>query len=533
MIKKLDKIVIVGGGSAGWMTAAVMKKAFPKKEIVVIESPKFPTVGVGESTLVAIRNFCKFLEIDEKEFMAFTNASYKLAIRFTDFYDKDSGSFFYSFGDPLVEGTNQGIRDWLWMKAMYPDIPLTDYVKSYFPQAALLDDNKFGLNKYGSFDNYEPDNDVAYHFDAVRFGLWLRNEYCVPRGVINLVTTVEKITTNENGIDTLYLDGDFPPVQADLFIDCTGFKALLLEQTLNVPFKSYEDMLPNDRAWACQVPYINKEKEMQPFTGCTAIENGWCWNTPLWSRIGTGYVYSEKFVSKEDALEEFKKYLMSDKMAVPRTREEVDNYSFRDVPMRVGVHERLWEKNVVAIGLSAGFIEPLESNGLYSVHEFLFKLLKSLQRGSVTQWDRDVFNTACIGMFRNFAEFVALHYALSIRDDTAYWRANADRVYDPGMVNLEPTTSVGFKDLQTKKMVTADPGQHREGIPWISVGMNYPVFDKVDQMLHEFYDNVDHKKFWAPFFTLLETRKNKWRRAAEKELSLFQFLKNNIYKDEE
>jgi hypothetical protein len=136
-------------------------------------------------------------------------------------------------------------------------------------------------------------------------------------------------------------------------------------------------------------------------------------------------------------------------------------------------------------------------------------------------------------MFRNFAEFVALHYALSIRDDTPYWIANVERVYDPSMVKLEPTTAVGFKDLQHKKMVTADPGQHREGIPWISVGMNYPVFDRVDQILHEFYDQVDHRKFWAPYFSLLESRKEKWKRAAEKEMTLYQYLKTNIYKDEE
>ena len=296
-----------------------------------------------------------------------------------------------------------------------------------------------------------------------------------------------------------------------------------------MPFNSYADILPNNKAWACQVPYIDKEKEMQPFTGCTAIGNGWCWNTPLWSRIGTGYVYSDKHISDEAALEEFKDYLCSDKMVVARTREQVDALSFRQVPFRVGIHKKLWEKNVVAIGLSAGFIEPLESNGLYSVHEFLFKLLKCLQRPSITQWDRDVFNTACIGMFRNFSEFVALHYALSVRNDTEYWKENAERTYDPKMINLEPTIFVGFKDLQVKKMVSADPGHHREGIPWISVGMNYPVLDKVDQQLHQFNDQIDHKTAWVPNFSMYDERKIKWQYAAKFETSLYQYLKNKIY----
>jgi tryptophan halogenase len=528
--KEINKIVIVGGGSAGWMSAALLSKAFPNKNIRLIESPKFPTIGVGESTLVAIRDFCKFLEVDEKDFMSFTDASYKMAIRFTDFYDVDSGSFYYAFGVPFMEGTRQGIRDWLWRKALEPNTPVQDYIKTYFPHSAMFDSNKFSLNKSGQFANYIPENDVAYHFDAVKFGLWLKERYCLPRGVELISATVDTITTNNDGVETLNLDTG-EQISADLFIDCTGFKSLLLEETLGVKFNSYADILPNNKAWACQVPYLEQEKEMQNFTGCTALGNGWCWNTPLWSRIGTGYVYSDKHITDEEALEEFKEYLCSDKMVVPRTRDQLDNLTFRQVPFRVGIHERLWEKNVVAIGLSAGFIEPLESNGLYSVHEFLFKLLKCLQRKTYTQWDRDVFNTACIGMFRNFAEFVALHYALSVRDDTDYWRENSERVYDHGMINLEPTTYIGFKDLQMKKMVTADPGNaFREGIPWISVGMNYPVLDQVDQKLHEFYDGIDHKKEWLPQFLEFDRRKHSWSQAADRELTLYQHLKKYIYK---
>ena len=529
MNKVINKIIIVGGGSAGWMSAAVLIKAFPNKEIVVIESPKFPTIGVGESTLVAIRNFCKFLDVNEKDFMSFTDASYKLAIRFTDFYDKDSGSFFYSFGDPYVEGTRQGIRDWLWRKAIEPTTPIHDYVRTYFPQSAMFDSNKYSTNQHNRFNNFIPENDVAYHFDAIKFGQWLKETYCLPRGVTLVQNTVVNTTTNKDGVDELILESG-EKITADLFIDCSGFKSMLLEGALGVPFTSYADILPNNKAWACQVPYVDQEIEMQNFTGCTAIGNGWCWNTPVWSRIGTGYVYSDKHITDNEALAEFKDYLCSDKMAIPRTKDQLESLAFRQVPFRVGIHEKLWEKNVVAIGLSAGFIEPLESNGLYSVHEFLFKLLKCLQRKTTTQWDRDVFNTACIGMFRNFAEFVALHYALSVRDDTEYWRENSERVYDPGMVNLEPTTHVGFKDLQMKKMVTSDPGSFREGIPWISVGMNYPVLDQVDQKLHEFYDGIDHKKEWLPQFIEFDLRKHKWNRAAESELSLYQYLKKNIYK---
>ena len=263
-----------------------------------------------------------------------------------------------------------------------------------------------------------------------------------------------------------------------MFIDCTGFKSLLLT-ALNEPFISYSDMLPNNKAWATRVPYKNKEAELEPFTNCTAIDNGWVWNIPLWSRLGTGYVYSNKFVTDEQALEEYKQYLMSDKMLYPRTREEVDALEYKNIDMRVGIHERTWVKNVVAIGLSAGFIEPLESNGLFSVHQFLFKLVKVLQRPATTQWEVDAYNAATFGIFRNFAEFVAQHYALSVRDDTEYWKANANRNYCPGIENLKPNTSQGFYPLADKKMHMAniDPTQ---GITWISTGMNYLLLDSVD-----------------------------------------------------
>lgn len=529
-MKKIEKIIVVGGGSAGWMTASVLIKAFPSKQITVIESPKFPTIGVGESTLVAIRNFAKFLEIEEKEFMSFTDASYKFSIKFTDFLKKDGGSFYYSFGIPELEFSYQGIRDWLWKKSLYQNTDNKEYIRWYFPQAALFEQNKFSINADGQFSNFNPDNDLAYHFDATKFGLWLKEKYCLPRGVNLISDTIIDVVVGEQGVDHLVLESNSNET-ADLYIDCSGFRSILLEQAMQVPFESYSHILPNNKAWACQLPYIDKESEIEGFTHCTAIENGWCWNTPLWSRLGTGYVFSDEFVSEEQALDEFKNYLCSDKMRIPRNRSQLENLNFRLVPFKVGIHEKLWVKNVVAIGLSAGFIEPLESNGLYSVHEFLFKLLKCLQRPRYTQWDRDVFNTACKGMFKNFAEFVALHYALTLRDDTEYWKNCTNKVYDSNMINLEPTTSVGFHDLQIRKMFTADPGDFHNGIPWISVGMDFTVFDRVDQMLHEFTDKMDHKTAFAPLFRQYEKRAETWWKAAEQQPSLYEYLKTNIYDD--
>jgi flavin-dependent dehydrogenase len=356
----VNKVVIVGGGSAGWMTAAYLIKTFPNKQIVVLESPDIPIVGVGESTLASITEFRDYLGIDEKDFMQKTNASYKMSIKFTDFYSENGGSFHYPFGKPNFEKTASGFDDWFQIKHTYPDTPLTDFVQSYFPSSFLFENNKFATNESGVYSPYNKKTDVAYHFDATMFGLWLKESYCIPRGVSYIEGTVVDAITSKNGIEALKLNNN-SEVHADLFIDCTGFKSILLGGFLKEEFISYEDLLPNNSAWACQVPYKEKEKELEPFTHCTALKNGWCWNIPLWSRLGTGYVFSNKYISSDEALEEFKSYLMSKKMIVPRTKEEVESFDYRLIKMRVGIHKRTWVKNVVAIGLSAGFIEPLES----------------------------------------------------------------------------------------------------------------------------------------------------------------------------
>ena len=185
---------------------------------------------------------------------------------------------------------------------------------------------------------------------------------------------------------------------------------------LNVKFNSYNDLLPNNKAWATKVPYNDKERELEPYTNCTAIENGWVWNIPIWDRIGTGYVYSDKYVSDDEALDEFKKHL--DSKGLDHSQSE-----FKNIPMRIGLHEDIFVKNVCAIGLSAGFIEPLESNGLLTVHEFLMYLIYIMDRhNNLSSMDILSFNRQCKKFFNEFTDFVAMHFSLSNRNDTKYWK---------------------------------------------------------------------------------------------------------------
>jgi tryptophan halogenase len=525
----VDKIVIVGGGSSGYITAAFLLKTYPDMDLTLIESPSYPIVGVGESTLADFTNFRDYFELDEKEFMKATDASYKFGIKFTDFYDTNSGSFHYPFRNPYLEGTQNGLADWLEIKAFYPETPVQDFARSYFPIVALIEQNKFCLNENGVLGNYNPYTDVTYHFDATKFGLFLRDKICLPNGLKIISSNVENADIGEKGIENLILSNG-EKIQADLFIDCTGFKSLLLGKYMEEPFISYNDMLPNNRAWATQLAYKDKENELEGVTNGTAIQNGWVWNIPLWSRLGTGYVYSDKYISAEDALEEFKQYLMSDKMIIPRTRAEVDALTYKDIPMRVGRHNKTWVKNVVAIGLSAGFVEPLESNGLFSVFWYVKRLAKSLLRGSVSQYDRDVFNHSCKNLFETFAEFVAAHYTLSVRRDTPYWIDISNRVFSEKLSNYIDTDILGFTYFAGQKMGNKIYNP-LDGMSYISVGMNYPFFDRVDQKLN--VSGRDIKEYIDSNKTHFELKKAIWEEHIKDAPSLMQYLADNIFEEME
>lgn len=526
----VKKVVVVGGGSAGWMSAATIAKLFPEMEVTVIESPNIPTVGVGESTLGGINVWLDALGIEEKDFIKDVDGSLKLSIKFTDFYDVDSGSFHYPFGSPLLGNAAMGLNTWNLkrLKLVDEDIQPDDYARTWVPQMALVERNRYGLNVAGEFDHYNPIADTAYHFDAVKFGLWLRDNFCKKLGVEHVQDTVEKVNTDESGVSSLVLASG-QEISADLYIDCSGFKSILLSGALEEPFISYEHILPNNRAWAAQIPYTDKEKELEIYTNCTALGHGWAWNTPLWSRIGTGYVYSDKFVSPEEALEEFKNYLNSDKMALHNPNRVTEEVKFRDIQFKVGTYPRIWVKNVVAIGLASGFIEPLESNGLFSVHVYLLRLVKALRRERISKWDRDTFNSNIKLLFDDLAAFVALHYTLSVRRDTNYWRAIAETTYDDDVEYPAPKVGVGFQDLAYRRM-DSEEYNTAGGIHYIATGLRYYAMDEEGLKRRELVNPmIDHDYLLTNFLRERQRLMAKWEAAAEASPTLYEYLKGTYY----
>lgn len=493
------------------MSAVSLKKFFPNKEIILIEDKNTPVIGVGESTLGSIRNWLSMLDIKDKDFMKECDAIYKLAIRFNNFNKEKNNSFFYPFGNPNIENNIADLNDWHLKKMLFPETPIVDYYNSIYPSMALINKNKLCNN----IDNWSLNNDTAFHFDAIKFGNWLKNNlFKKLNGTILFGKVIDHKLKEDGSIDYLNIDGN--KIYSDLFIDCTGFKSLLLSEFLKEPFNSYEDILPNNSAWAARIDYTDKEKQLVPYTDCTAIENGWVWNIPLWNRIGTGYVYSDKYISDEDALKEFKSYLKNHSIEA------------KNIKMRVGLHKRIWVKNVCAIGFSAGFIEPLESNGLYTVHQFLVKLLRVLQKDSVSRYAIDHFNESCRKQFRSFAEFVALHYALTEREDTEYWKYLYNKEYPMQLDYLQ--NYKGFQDYITSKMENFHY-EKEGGFHCIATGMNWFPTDIVS-IKHGTKIAIDDilKTMWKNSFKNLENKKEKWNNLADKALSYISYLKDNIYK---
>jgi tryptophan halogenase len=516
---KTNNIIIVGGGTAGWMTATTLVKLFPKKNITLIESPNIKTIGVGESTIGQLNKWLSLVGINSHDFMKSCNAVFKFSIRFNNFLTKKSGYFDYPFGRP-ENIDNNGENLWFFKKILEPKISITDYVSSYYPIMALVDNKKVYENNDGLLGDFIFDRDVAYHFDATKFGLWLRDNIC--KGKINHIKSeVKEIKTDNNGIKSLNLDnGD--KITGDLFIDCTGFKSMLLGEAMGDEFIPYNDILPNNKAWATHIDYTDKEKQMVMYAFCDAISNGWIWTTPLWDSIGTGYVYSDKFISDEKALIEFKEYLL-------KNGHNIDNCEFNKIIFKVGIHKRLFIKNVVAIGLSAGFVEPLESNGLATIHEFLFFLSTVIDRGDINQYDRDSFTFACRSNYQTWVEFVALHYALSLRDDTPYWKANIDRIYDKSVYDLLPTQSDGFIISLKNKMVD-NRFPSGSGISCISTGMNwFPMSDKTLKYAN-YNNNFDYTRVKL-LINEMDKRKNSWNDVVKDSSSLYEYLKKGVYNE--
>ena len=419
---KIKTTTIVGGGSSGWMAAAALSKLCPGVNVVLVESPDIATVGVGESTLGQINLFLDYLGLEDEDWMAACNATYKNSIRFTNFRENDGTSFQYPFSEGLdLTDKIGGVETHSELATLYPNEYTPDTFARFYAtlHTHIADANKQTANDNNFYRHYSFKWDTAYHTDAKLFGEYMRDKVALPNNVKHIkATVVDQKKDDKGNLESLTLDNG-TILTSDLWLDCTGFSSMLLEQCMGSEFKSFDSHLHNDSAWACRVPYENKDEEMHNYTDCHALGNGWVWHIPLWNRIGTGYVYSSKFTTAEDAKQEFIEHLKT-----TGSIERAENAEMYHVNMRHGRRERAWVKNVVGIGLSYGFVEPLESTGLLTTHENIVKLVEMLNRrnGFIGRTEIEAFNFSTEIEVLKFRDFISMHYSLSMRTDTPYWK---------------------------------------------------------------------------------------------------------------
>jgi tryptophan halogenase len=403
-MKPISKIVIVGGGTSGWLAAAMLSQHLKRElcEIELIESEELGTIGVGESTVPPFVGLIHRLGIDENEFLRATDGTYKLGIKFVGWHER-ADSYFHPFG---VIGKPIGNHDFYqcWLKARSQGN--TSELQDFSPCNVMAEQGRF----------FHPDKarntpiggaNYALHVDALLVAKYLRG-YSEARGLKRTEGKVVGVTQRENGfIDSVKLASG-AEVRADFFIDCTGFKAFLIGKTLGVESIDWQKYLPCDRAVACKT---ENKGALAPFTRATAQAAGWIWRIPLKRRVGNGYVYSSQFASDDAARATLLRSLDSACIEEPRV-----------IPYTTGHRKQFWKSNVLSLGLSSGFIEPLEATSIHLIARGMDFFLRYFP-------DRDCdpalireYNRRMIADFEEVRDFIVLHYSATARDDTPFWQ---------------------------------------------------------------------------------------------------------------
>ena len=402
------RILVVGGGSAGWMTALILARSLIEQgvEITLVESPTVGIIGVGEGSTPWLRGFFDSLGIEEAEWMPECHATYKCGITFDGWSTKPGrGSYFHPFA------------------SMLDNLTMTQFVSNTDARIrgadVCADPDRFFIAARLAAKNLAPKPDEhfpfdiwhGYHFDAVLLGQFLQKK-ALQRGVRHQTAHVTQANLNEQGAIASVSTQEGTTIGADLFVDCSGFAGLLINQALKTPFVSFSENLFNDAAVAMPTPIGDT---VPSETVSTAMRHGWAWKIPLTSRFGNGYVYSSQFCSADQAETELRQRLGLLDSDTPA----------RHLKMRIGRVTQHWNKNCVAVGLSQGFIEPLEATALLFIQQTATAFVDCLEQGDLSDAAQARFNARVNEHFEGTRDYIVTHYKTNSRSDTEYWRANA------------------------------------------------------------------------------------------------------------
>lgn len=410
------RILIVGGGTAGWLTAAYLARFLDladqaQIEITLLEAPELGIIGVGEGTFPTIRSTLKFLGIDETRFIRATSATFKQGIRFNDWLhapqaDGSRHHYLHPFEAPFyTEGTSL-VPYWLLQDAD---------TRPAFAEAVTIQnrvaESRRAPKKQGEGEFSGPLN-YAYHFDAARLAKVLEAR-AIELGVRHVTGLLTGVELDADGAIARVHTRELGALEADLYVDCSGFRAELIGKALGAEFKSAKHVLFTDRALACKIPYADPDAPIESFTIAAAHAAGWTWDIGLERARGIGTVYSSAHMSDDEAAAVLRGYIGH------------DAYRARIIPFEPGYREAQWVKNCVAVGLSGGFLEPLESTGVVLIEAAVGMLAELFPHNGPIDAPAKRFNELIVGRYERIINFLKLHYCLSRRDEP-FWRDNAD-----------------------------------------------------------------------------------------------------------
>lgn len=403
------KIVIVGGGTAGWMAANLFAKQWSNEQvqITLVESPDVGIIGVGEGSTPTLKRFFELMGVEESQWMLRCNATYKTNIRFNNWSPK-SGIASYSH-------------------------PFTTQVDTHTSRAFMVNchTRRLGLDTHTQPDDFllngvlakqrlspiAPKNfpfqiEYGYHFDSHLLGEFLA-ELALKNGVKHQIEHIDQVIKHNNGDIAALTTANNNKIDGDFFVDCTGFSSMLMQKALGISFKSYKENLFNDAAVVMPTPISS---DIPCETVSTALSAGWCWKIPLINRFGNGYVYSSDFINANQAESELRTHL---------NNLESDTQA-RHLKMRVGRLEKQWSHNCIGLGLSQGFIEPLEATALHLVQVCIQLFIEHFEQGGFSAKFQEEYNNKTAENFERVRDYIVAHYKLNTRDDSDYWRANRD-----------------------------------------------------------------------------------------------------------
>ncbi|WP_252735973.1 tryptophan halogenase family protein [Aestuariibacter sp. A3R04] len=466
MKSTVNKIVILGGGTSGWMAAAILAKSISRAHITLVESEQIGTIGVGESTIPSIHFFNDLLGIRSTEFAKLTAGSFKLGIQFEN-WKLPGEKYFHGFGSTGAGMWAAGFHEY-WKRGV--ELGISKPFGTYNLEGMAA--------KAGKFAHVQGGLNFAYHLDAALYAKRLKAE-AQRHGVIRKEGKVSQVHTHEDNdfISHLELENG-TRVDGDFFIDCSGFRGLLINETLKTPFVDWSHWLPMNRAIPLQTSITAPPP---PFTRSIAHHAGWQWRIPLQQRMGNGIVYCNQYMSDDEALNKLQSDVEGEVLTEPRV-----------IKFVTGHREKLWNKNCVALGLAGGFIEPLESTALHLVQQGIMQLIKYFPAYGVNDLEVAQYNDYMTTDYQDIRDFIVLHYCQTQREDSPFWRYCREMPLPDSLQNRIALFAQTGRFVQRKDEIFSDS--------WLQVMIgqglipqrHHPLADELSEdALAEFLESIE------------------------------------------